>query len=351
MKNCHSLSIKEVIRETPKAVSLVFEVPHNLADIFSFKAGQYITLKSNQNGEELRRSYSICSEPNTNVLKVGIKEVEGGRFSPIANNKLKAGDVLEVFPPEGKFVFEPDKQTTTHKNYVAFVAGSGITPVLSIVKTVLQEEEHSKFVLVYGNKTPSETMYASELLELQAKFPHRLFVEFVYSQAKEKDAFFGRIEKSTVNFILKNKFKGHHFYDFYLCGPEAMINAVSDTLAENDIEKENIHFELFSSSDEGEIDQPLEGNSTVTIIVDDEETTFEMSKKTTVLDAALGKDLDAPYSCQGGICSSCVARVTEGHVEMAKNQILTDSEIKEGLVLTCQAHPTTSKITIDYDDV
>lgn len=351
MKNFHSLTIKEVIRETSKAVSIVFDVPHNLADVFSFSAGQYITIKTVINGTEVRRSYSICSAAESGELKIGVKEVEGGLFSPLANNKLKAGDSLEVFPPEGKFVFEPDPQTQTHKNYVAFVAGSGITPVLSIVKTALQQETHSKFVVVYGNKTPADTMYFKELLELQSNYPHRLFLEFVYSKAQDKDAFFGRIEKSTVNFVLRNKFKGHHFFECYLCGPELMINSVSEILKENSIPEECIHYELFTSSEKGEIEVELKGKSTITVILDDEETTFEMSQKSTVLDAALEKDLDAPYSCQGGICSSCVARVTEGHAEMAKNQILTDEEIKEGLILTCQAHPTTPTIEVDYDDV
>lgn len=351
MKNFHSLSIKEIIRETPKAVSIVFDIPGNLADIFTYTAGQYITIKTEIEGKEVRRSYSICSSPTSGELKIGVKEVKNGLFSPIANNKLKVGDHLHIFPPEGKFTFEPDTTTLSHKNYAAFVAGSGITPVLSIVKTALEQEKHSKFVLVYGNKTPKETMYFKELLELQMKFPHRLFMEFVYSQAQDKDAFFGRIEKSTVNYVLRNKFKGHHFNEIYLCGPEEMINSVSETLKENNIPEKCIHFELFSSSEEGEIDAPLEGNTSVTIILDDEETTFEMSKKSTILDAALEKDLDAPYSCQGGICSSCVARVIEGHAEMAKNQILTDAEIKEGLILTCQAHPTTPNIKVDYDDV
>ncbi len=351
MKNFHSLNIKKITRETPRAVSIAFDIPHDLADVFSFTAGQYITIKTEIDGKEVRRSYSICSSPKSGELKIGVKELDGGLFSPIANNKLKAGDTLNVFPPEGKFTFEPEPGTHSFKNYAAFVAGSGITPVLSIVKTALEQEEHSKFVLVYGNKTPAETMYFKELLELQAKFPHRLFLEFVYSKAQDKDAFFGRIEKSTVNFVLRNKFKGHHFNEIFLCGPEMMINLVSDILQENKISEKCIHFELFSSSEEGEIDAVLEGNTSVTVILDDEETTFEMSKKSTILDAALEKDLDAPYSCQGGICSSCVARITEGHAEMAKNQILTDAEIKEGLILTCQAHPTTPTIKIDYDDV
>jgi len=350
MKNFHSLTIKEIIRETPKAVSLVFELPEDLKPIFKFTAGQYITIKKEMDGEELRRSYSLCSTPKSEQLKVTVKEVAGGKFSSFANNKLKAGDALNVFPPEGKFTFEAST-SSSHQNYAAFAAGSGITPVLSILKTVLEEEEHAKFVLVYGNKTPEETIFFKELLELQSKYANRLFVEFVYSQAKDKNSFFGRIEKSTVNFVLKNKFKGHSFNKVYLCGPEEMIDLVAEVLHENNIAKENIHFELFNSTEEGEIESNLDGKTEITVIVDDEETTFIMDQKKTILDAALEKDLDAPYSCQGGICSSCIARITEGKAEMAKNQILTDDEVAEGLTLTCQAHPTTAKIKIDFDDV
>jgi ring-1,2-phenylacetyl-CoA epoxidase subunit PaaE len=350
MKNFHSLTIKDIIRETPKAVSLVFELPEDLKPVFKFTAGQYITIKKEIEGKELRRSYSLCSTPKSETLKVTVKEVSGGKFSAFANNKLQTGDVLDVFPPEGKFTFEPSS-SASHHNYAAFAAGSGITPVLSILKTALEEEEHSKFVLVYGNKTPEETIFFKELLELQSKFANRLFVEFVYSQAKDNNSFFGRIEKSTVNFVLKNKFKGHDFKNVYLCGPESMIDLVAEVLKENNIAKENIHFELFNSTEEGEIESNLDGKTEITVVVDDEETTFIMDQKKTILDAALEKDLDAPYSCQGGICSSCIARITEGKAEMAKNQILTDEEVAEGLTLTCQAHPTTPTIKIDFDDV
>ncbi|SHI66565.1 ring-1,2-phenylacetyl-CoA epoxidase subunit PaaE [Mesonia phycicola] len=350
MKNFHSLSIKEIIRETPKAVSIVFDVPNDLKPVFKFTAGQYITIKKELNGEELRRSYSLCSTPQSEELKVTVKEVEGGRFSAFANNQLQVGESLDVFPPEGKFVFEANP-SKTHHTYAAFAAGSGITPIMSIIKTALTNDEHSKFVLVYGNRTPEETIFFKELLELQATYANRFFVEFVYSRAKDENSFFGRIEKSTVNFVMKNKFKGHQFNDVYLCGPEEMINLVSEVLAENNFAKENIHFELFSSSDEGEVEANLDGKTQITVIVDDEEKTFIMDQKKNILDAVLDEDLDAPYSCQGGICSSCIARITEGKAEMAKNQILTDDEIEEGLTLTCQAYATTPTIKIDFDDV
>jgi ring-1,2-phenylacetyl-CoA epoxidase subunit PaaE len=261
---------------------------------------------------------------------------------------LKEGDVLAVHPPEGKFIFKPSDKP---ENYAAFVAGSGSTPVMSILKTALDQEEASNFVLVYGNKTPEETIYFKELLELQAEYPNRFFLEFVYSRARDEESFFGRIERSTVNFILKNKFKNDVFSDFYLCGPESMIDLVQEVLEDNKVKKDNIHFELFTTSEEGEVNANLKGDTEIHVVVDDEEFEFQMNKKTKVLDAVLDEDIDAPYSCQGGICSSCVALLKEGKAEMEKNQILTDDEIKEGLILTCQAHPTTPKIVIDYDDV
>ena len=348
MSTFFPLEIKEVIRETPQAVSLSFNIPENLKEEFKFDAGQYITIKAKLGDEELRRAYSLCSAPNSGEFKVTVKEVEGGKFSVIANNKLTAGDILEVHPPDGKFILKPTGEART---YAAFAAGSGITPVLSIIKTVLAEEPKSRFVLTYGNKSPEETIFFKELLELQAKFPDRLFIEFVYSRTREDNSHFGRIETSTVNFVVKNKFKDQAFDAFYLCGPEEMINQVSDVLKENGVTEDKILYELFTSEDTGAIETNVEGQTDLTIMVDDEETTFSMDTKETVLDAALEHDLDVPYSCQGGICSSCIARIVEGKAEMRKNQILTDEEIEEGLILTCQAQPLTPKLKVDYDDV
>jgi ring-1,2-phenylacetyl-CoA epoxidase subunit PaaE len=207
--------------------------------------------------------------------------------------------------------------------------------------------------LVYGNKTPEETIFHDELHDLQLKYVGRFFVHFVYSQAKVENELFGRIEKATVNFVLNNKHKEKEFDKFYLCGPEEMINLASSVLKEHSISEKNIKFELFSTSTAAEktAADSHEGHTKITVMVDDEETTFEMSQKQTVLEAALKQGIDAPYSCQGGICSSCLARITNGSAEMKKNSILTDGEIADGLILTCQAHPTSSEIYIDFDDV
>ncbi|HSI71145.1 MAG TPA: ferredoxin--NADP reductase [Gillisia sp.] len=348
MSQFYPLKIKEVIRETPEAVSLSFEIPTDLREVFKYKAGQYITLRTNLEGKEVRRAYSLCSAPGSEEFKVTVKEVEGGKFSVLANNILKAGDILEVHPPEGKFIFEPANRSGT---YAAFAAGSGITPVLSIIKTVLNKESESNFILVYGNRSTENTIFLKELLELQAKFPERLFIEFIYSRTREENAQFGRIETSTVNYVLKNKFKDSSIETFYLCGPEEMINNVKTILLENGVNEGNILFELFTTEDTGAVETGVEGQVELTITVDDEETTFTMNSEDTVLDAALEHDLDVPYSCQGGICSSCIARITEGKAEMRKNQILTDSEIAEGLILTCQAQALTPTLKVDYDDV
>lgn len=350
MSSFLKLIIKEVKRETKDAVSILFNVPEELKANYNFIAGQYLNLKLTLDGQEIRRAYSICSSPESGELRIAIKAVKDGTFSPFANTKLKAGDVIEVGTPEGKFTFEP--QAERQKNYVAFAAGSGITPIMSILKSVLKNEPKSSFVLVYGNKSPEETIFHQELHDLQLQYVGRLFVQYVYSQAKAENALFGRIEKSAVNFVLKNKHKELEFDKFYLCGPEEMINIVSNVLKEHNVKDSAIKFELFaSSSAENNIEKSLSGHSKITIMVDDDETTFEMSQKQTVLDAALKQGIDAPYSCQGGICSSCLARVTSGTAEMTKNSILTDKEIASGLILTCQAHPTSESIYIDYDDV
>ncbi len=349
MSESHALKISAVDRLTPNAVALTFEVPKEFEDTYKFKAGQYITIKYPLNGKELRRAYSISAAPTSGKLTVGIKKMPGGTFSVHANENLRAGDVLEVMHPEGRFVFEPSSEK---KSVAAFAAGSGITPIMSIAQTVLECNPENTFVLVFGNQSPEETMYFHKIQQLKEKYSERFFVQHVYSRAHEEDALFGRIERSTVNFVVKNKFKETPFDVFYLCGPEEMIHAVSDTLKENGVSADKIHFELFTSSDEeDELAENLEGKTKVEVILDDETFTLVMDRKQVVLDAVLNEDIDAPYSCQGGVCSTCIARIREGKAEMAKNQILTDGEVAEGLILTCQAHPLTPTLKVDYDDV
>jgi ring-1,2-phenylacetyl-CoA epoxidase subunit PaaE len=350
MSAFYKLQIKEVKRETPSAVSVVFNVPSELQSTYQFVAGQYINLKLTLDGQEIRRAYSICASPESSELRIAIKSVKNGNFSKFANENLNVGDIIEVGQPEGKFTFEP--QVGRQRNYAAFVAGSGITPVMSILKSVLHNEKDSTFVLVYGNKNNIETIFHQELHDLQLQYVGRFFVHFAYTQIKVENELFGRIDKANVNFVLNNKHKEKEFSKFYLCGPEEMINLVSDVLKEHNVAEKNIKFELFStSSAENTEASSHDGHTKITVFVDGDEAIFEMSQKQTVLEAALKQGLDAPYSCQGGICSSCLARVKSGTAAMKKNSILTDKEVADGLILTCQAHPTSSEIVVDYDDV
>ncbi|MBO6605413.1 ferredoxin--NADP reductase [Psychroserpens sp.] len=352
MSQFHQLKINAVQKATENAVTIGFEVPDSLRTSFQYKAGQYITLRATINNEEVRRDYSICSAPKSGKLVVAVKEVVDGTFSKFANRVLKVGDLIDVSAPNGRFIFEPNVQS--NRTVAAFAAGSGITPIMSIAKSVLEEEPNSKFVLIYGNKSPKDTIFLDEILELQNTYGERFYLKLVFSQSQEPEALFGRIEKSTVNFILKNQYKDRHIDAFYICGPEQMIYTVKDVLLENTISEDAIHFELFTvpTTDTDEVTESLpNGKTKITVLIDDEESTFVMDQTKTLLEASLDKDLDAPYSCQGGICSSCIARITEGNATMRQNNILTDGEVAEGLILTCQAHPTSTTIVVDYDDV
>lgn len=346
----YKLVIKDIKRETPQAVSVAFQVPAELQHNYQYIAGQYVTIKLNLDGKEVRRAYSLCSSPKSGEWRIAIKAVNQGTFSTFANTNLAVGDVLEVSLPEGKFNFEP--KLDHQRNYSGFAAGSGITPIISIAKSVLEEEPNSTFVLVYGNKSVQETIFHDELIQLQKKFLGRFFVHFVYSQETISGEFSGRIDKNTVVSILKQKHSDKEFDKFYLCGPEAMINEVSKSLKENGILEKKIKFELFGTSPSENIEtNNTNGHSQITVIVDSDETTFEMSQKQTILEAAIKQGLDVPYSCQGGICSSCICRITEGSANLLKNQILSDDEIAEGLTLACQAVPTSTTITINFDEL
>ncbi|POR28811.1 flavodoxin reductase [Flavobacterium columnare] len=347
----YKLSIKEVKRETPNAVSVAFNIPLEFKDFYKFTAGQYVTLKLTLDGQEIRRAYSLCTAPSSEEFRIAIKAVKNGTFSQFANTELKEGHVLEVGLPEGRFTFEP--QSDRQRNYMGFAAGSGITPIMAIIKTVLLQEPKSSFVLVYGNKTRNETIFYDQLTELQTQFFGRLTVHYVYSQEQIEHQLTGRVDKSIVDTI-HQKHIGQEFEKYYLCGPEEMINVINKTLKEKGVSEKDIKFELFSASSTSE-NTLSNANSfehtKVTVILDGDTESFEMSAKQTLLEATLKQGMDAPYSCQGGVCSSCIARVTSGSATMKKNSILTDKEVADGLILTCQAHPTSAQITIDFDDV
>ena len=349
MAQFHTLKIQSIVRQTKKAVSITFDVPTNLSAEFNFKAGQYITLKAVINEAEIRRDYSLSSSPKSGDLTVTIKEIEGGVFSTYANKSLNIGDSLEVGMPNGRFIYE--SQSEDIKSIVAFAAGSGITPIMSIARTVL-EAGNDNVVLIYGNKSPEKTIFYKEILELQSAYLNRFKVQFVYSESNDDGALFGRIDTGNINYVLKNTIQLEPSQLFYLCGPEGMIKTTTAILSEKGIQDEQILFELFTASNVVPANKSVnKGESEITMLVDDEETTLIMPQNQTILEAALANDIDAPYSCQGGVCSSCICRVTEGSAKMRQNNILTDNEVAEGLVLSCQAEPTSLLIKVDFDDI
>jgi len=358
MTHFYPLSVSQVENLTTQSVAISFEIPTDLQSNFAFKAGQYITIKHTIHGKEVRRAYSISSAPVVsgpqNSVTVGIKEVAGGAFSPYANRYIQKGDVLEVMPPQGRFLYEP---TSAPVHILGVAAGSGITPILSIAKSVLASGPEYSFTLIYGNKSPQDVMFSSEIEALQIAYPNQFKIQWVYSQAKEDQALFGRIDTAAINYVLKNTDTAP-FDGAYLCGPEGMIKTATEALEKSGLATDQIYYELFtvtteSTTEAGEATEGAlaAGNIAVEVTVDGETTSLEMDAKTILLDAIIKADIDAPYSCQGGVCSSCICKVTKGSAAMIKNQILTDSEIADGLVLSCQAMVTSAEIAVDFDDV
>jgi ring-1,2-phenylacetyl-CoA epoxidase subunit PaaE len=342
------LSVKKIIKETADAISLVFDIPEAHKANFKFKAGQYITINKILDGKKIKRAYSLCTAPYEDALQVVIKRIQGGNFSVYATENIQENEVLEIGFPEGRFVLETNNKNQKH--YIAFAAGSGITPIYSMLKEVLHSEPNSKFTLVYGNKTPENTIFYNQLNAL-AKNNKHFKLQYVFSQSNEENTLFGRIDASIVKLML-NRDK---YNSFYICGPTEMTETIIATLVEKGTIKDNIHYELFTAKTEKD-NQNMEntaitGKVKVTVLLDDEHESFEMDAKETVLKAALDNDIDAPYSCQGGICSSCIGKVTKGKVKMLKNEILTEKEIEDGLTLTCQAVPETNEIIIDFDNL
>lgn len=347
MSSFHSLKVSNIERITSKAVVVSFEIPDSLKTEFEFLAGQYIGLQAQINGEKVRRSYSICSAPQSGILEVGIKEVPKGVFSGYVNKQLAVGDILEVSTPEGRFTLTSG---TTDNTLVGIAAGSGITPIMSIIKSVILDQSNSQFVLLYGNKSPEETLFYEELLMLEKENPRQLKIHWVFSQTNVTETHFGRIDASLVNYLLKQT-ENKHPKAFYLCGPESMINQASNQLLEKGINKEQILFELFTASTETVAVTSAAESGTLSLTCDEVTHSLELASGKTLLDIALEAKLDVPYSCQGGVCCSCIAKITEGSAAMASNQVLTDEEVADGLVLTCQAVPSSSKVVVNYDDV
>ena len=351
----HKLKVKEVRQETPDCVSVSFVVPDELKKDFEFAQGQNITVKKNIDGEDIRRSYSICSASYENELRIAVKKVDGGKFSGYANTALKAGDVLDILPPTGKF--NTRLQTTNCKNYLAFAAGSGITPVISIIKTTLKTEPQSSFTLVFGNRGRSSIIFFEQLEGLKNKYLNRFnFINILSREKTDAPINFGRINNDKL--IELSKLVDYKNTDeYFICGPEEMIFCTKDFLEQQGIEKKKIHFELFTTPGQKKITghtPQATGNtgpkSKITVKLDGRSFDFDLGfDNDSILDAALKQGADLPFACKGGVCCTCKAKLLEGEVEMDVNWGLEQEEVEQGFILACQSHPKTEKVVVDFD--
>ena len=351
----HPLAVKDVRRETADCVSLGLEVPSALAGRFRHSQGQYLNVRLRLGGEELRRSYSICSGADEGELRIAVKAVPEGKFSTWANRELKAGDTLEAMPPEGRFFVPLDPANTKH--YVAFAAGSGITPVLSLIKTTLAREPRSRFTLVYGNRALDSVIFNEALEDLKDQHLARLALYHVFSRdPQEIELFNGRLDRAKVAQFLRTLIPPSSIDEVFVCGPDPMMAAVQAELAAHGLAREHIHVERFGvpAPRPGAVAAPKKvssaGASEVTVIVDGMRYRFELAPDgPSVLDAALKAGADLPYACKAGVCCTCRARLIEGEVRMDANYTLENEEIARGFRLGCQSHPITPTLTLDYD--
>lgn len=357
MSQFHSLRIREVRPETREAVSVAFEVPPELEDSFRFTQGQYLVLRTELDGEEVRRSYSICTGVNDGELRVAIKQVPGGRFSSYANSTLEAGQTLDVMPPAGSFHVPLD--AARHGNYLAVAAGSGITPILSIIKTTLEAEPHSRFTLIYGNRSSASALFREQLEDLKNRYLERLNLIYVFSREQQDvDLYNGRIDGGKCVELFSRWLDVKTLDAAFICGPQEMTETVRDSLKANGLAGERIHFELFGAPGGDKAREARtaarqdSGVSRVSVIKDGRELSFELPRNTqNILDAGNAQGMDLPYSCKAGVCSTCKCKVVEGEVEMDANFALEDYEVAAGYVLSCQCYPLSEKVVLDFDQL
>jgi ring-1,2-phenylacetyl-CoA epoxidase subunit PaaE len=355
MARFHKLTVTEVHNTIRDAVVVTFAPEAGNAAAFDFIPGQYLTFRRDFDGEELRRSYSICAGRDEGKLQVGIKRVEGGAFSNWANDALKPGDVIEAMSPMGSFHTPLDP--AARKSYLGFAGGSGITPVLSILKSVLEAEPDSEFTLVYANRAVNTIMFREELEDLKNRYMGRLTVIHVLeSDAQEIELFTGRVDEEKCARLFEHWIDVASIDTAFICGPEPMMLGIAKSLRDHGLTDAQIKFELFASAQPGRLKQKTSAKSASTgpgteavITLDGASRTITMDRDTSILQAALAHDLDAPYACTAGVCSTCRARVTEGEVEMRANHALEDYEVERGYVLTCQCYPLTDRVAVDYD--
>ncbi len=354
MSKFHTLKVTDIVQETADAVSVAFEVPPNLKQDFTYKQGQYLTLKFQINGEELRRSYSICSSPlEENELRVAIKKVKDGRMSTFINNKIKVGDTMEVMIPMGNFYTELNP--THKKNYVLFAGGSGITPMLSILKTALKLEPLSTVALFYGNNDEASIIFRKQITALASINNERLKVYNILSIFPDShpQLLKGLMTKGKCMDLVKNYVNASADNEYFICGPGPMMDNVVAALKELKTNETKIHIEYFSAPSTKDTTPttftPAVSGCIATIIIDGDKHNVTLESNETILEAALRIGLDAPYACQGGSCCTCRALLEDGKIEMAVNYALSASEVKQGYILTCQSRATTANVVVNYD--
>lgn len=351
----HALTVKEVRKETEDSVSIAFEIPTELQESYRFLSGQYLTLRTLINGEDVRRSYSLCSSPHENEWRVAVKQVEQGKFSTFANEVLKAGDTMDVMTPTGNFSITPD--LNNKRSIVLFAAGSGITPVLSIAKTILTQEPNSDVTLFYGNKTISSIIFREEIEGLKNDYMDRLRLVHILSRENLGTPLLkGRIDVEKTNQLFKVFLEADTPDEVYICGPEQMILDVKESVLANGLDPKTVHLELFTSPDavKREPIEKYEGpkvESNVSVILDgDQFDIYLESDGENILDAATKAGADLPYACKGGVCCTCKAKIMEGEARMDVNYALEPDEVAAGYILTCQAHPLSDKLVVSFDN-
>ncbi len=349
----HELRVTEVTDLTDDSVAVTLDVPSALADTFRYIPGQHITIRSIIGDEDVRRSYSICASANSGKLRVGIKRLPGGVFSTFAAGQLNAGDTLEAMPPVGEFTIDLDPATP--RRAVAIAAGSGITPVLSLISSSLESEPESSWTLIYGNRTGNSVMFLDELEGLKDRFHPRFQLFHILSrEGSDVPLLSGRIDPEKIKTIHSKLLGSQPVDGWYLCGPYDMVTMARETLGSLGDNESIIHDELFFAGplDESSLPPeppPGEGSIDLTVILDGRAVDTRMTSETSILDAALRVRTELPFSCKGGMCASCKGRIEEGEVRMEKNYALIDSEVDAGYVLTCQSHPLTDKVVVRYD--
>ncbi|MFC0227329.1 1,2-phenylacetyl-CoA epoxidase subunit PaaE [Serratia aquatilis] len=347
----HRLNVAAIERETPEAVAITLRVPDELKTHYVFSPGQHLTLKARVDGEELRRCYSICSSPQDGVLQIGIKAVHQGRFSSFINQALEVGDELEVMLPQGRFGYQPQAQA--QGNYLAIAAGSGITPMLSIIKTTLQLEPHSQFTLIYGNRTSRSIMFKEALSDLKNRYPQRFQPLYLFSQESlESPLLSGRIDHQHLTAIGKTLLNYSDFDHAFICGPEAMMDDAHTVLEQAGMPAERIHSERFNTS--AIAARPANSASRsatqVEIQLDGRRLKIELgSEDNSILDAALRQGADLPYACKGGVCATCKCKLKAGEVDMALNYSLEPDQLAAGYILSCQSWPRGEGVVLDFD--